>query len=182
MPYVVESNGNVQYYTLSEVNEQSQQMLFKAVDKVEAGAPAVFCTSDGASGTLQVNASNVEINTMAQNANTDALNWLMKGTYTSENVKADASSNIYYIADNLFWHANKTFKVAPFRGWFENSSVLSMPAKMFSICVDNQVTNIDAVNTTSNDKVLIYDLLGRQIKSAVGGQINIINGKKCIIK
>lgn len=182
MPYVVESNGNVQYYTLSEVNEQSQQMLFKAVDKVEAGAPAVFCTSDGASGTLQVNASNVEINTMAQNANTDALNWLMKGTYTSENVKADASSNIYYIADNLFWHANKTFKVAPFRGWFENSSVLSMPAKMFSICVDNQVTNIDAVNTTTNDKVLIYDLSGRQIKSAVGGQINIINGKKCIIK
>ena len=55
MPYVVESNGNVQYYTLSEVNEQSQQMLFKAVDKVEAGVPAVFCTSDGASGALQVN-------------------------------------------------------------------------------------------------------------------------------
>lgn len=182
MPYVVESNGNVQYYTLSEVNEQSQQMLFKAVDKVEAGVPAVFCKSDDTSGALQVNASNVEINTMAQNANTDAPNWLMKGTYTSENVEADASSNIYYIADNLFWHANKTFKVAPFRGWFENSSVLSMPTKMFSICVDNQVTNIDAVNTTTNDKVLIYDLSGRQIKSAVGGQINIINGKKCIIK
>lgn len=55
-----------------------------------------------------------------------------------------------------------------------------MPAKMFSICVDNQVTNIDAVNTTTNDKVLIYDLSGRQIKSAVGGQINIINGKNAL--
>lgn len=183
MPYAVESDGNVQYYTLSEVNDQSQQMLFKAVDKVEAGVPAVFCNFDGTSSeTLQVKASNVEISTMAQNANTDAQNWLMKGTYTSEDVEADASSNIYYIADNLFWHANKTFKVAPFRGWFENSNVLSMPAKMFGICIDDQVTNIGAVNKMTGDKPLIYDLSGRQIKSVVSGQINIINGKKCIVK
>lgn len=182
MPYAVESNDNVQYYTLSEVDMQGKQMIFKAVSKVEAGVPAVFSLANGASEMLDVNAANVAVNSLSQDSNTDAANWTMKGTYVSQAVSADAASNIYYIADNLFWHANKTFNVAPFRGWFETTGVLPMAAQMLKISVDGQTTGVGSVNVNNSDKYFIYDLSGRQVKSAAKGQINIVNGKKYIIK
>lgn len=184
LPYAVKSDANVQYYTLTKVDAASNQMLFKSIDEVAAGTPAVYCLTNGAVG-LKANATDVEIGTKADATTTDAEGWTMRGSYKAQTIDPATNANsIYYIAENKFWFADQAFNVAAFRGWFETTHNATVSqTKVFAISINDSVTDIqDANNEQATDKYVIFDLWGRQQNAPAKGQVNIINGKKVIVK
>ena len=179
LPYEVWSDTEVQYYSLSEVTTD-QKMIFSAVDKVEAGSPAVFCLGNGTE--FDATAANVEISTMTSDITTGASGWTMYGTYDYMYITpSNYSYSIYYIADNMFWYANSEFKVLPFRAWFGTDTTMAAPAKMFTIGTEDEVTGIETAPTFTGDSV-IFDLSGRRINEAQKGSISIINNRKVFTK
>lgn len=180
LPFALESDATVQYYKLASVNAEA--MTFEPVTSVEAGEPAVFKKLNG--GALSINAENVTVTAGSNVKAQDASGWTMKGTYAAVNKNSDAENNIYYIAQNKFWYADKEFPVAAFRGWFETArpAAASARVRMFSINEDyGTVTPVNYVENEDGTVNVCFDLTGKVLSAPRDG-INIINGKKVLVK
>lgn len=178
LPIALQSDATIQYYKLTSVS--STTMSFSPVTSLAAGEPAIFKRLN--SGNLGISASNVTISAGSKVKAQDASNWTMKGTYTSiDNNPAECANDIYYIAGDKFYYANQTFPVPAFRGWFETPKTSSSKGHTFSITDDGETTGINYIEKPDGTVDVVFDITGRKLSSPKNG-INIINGKKIIIK
>lgn len=183
LPYAVKSDESIQYYALNEVDVVGGTMVFAPVDEVASGSPAVYCLSDASCISLDIEAANVEINTMAKDVTTGASDWNMKGTFAPLTISpSDATDRVYYIAENKFWLGNQQFNVPAYRGYFETSYTAGSQAKSFNIGTNGGTTGIDGVVAEGKGDNFVFDLNGRLLSSPAKGQLNIINGKKTYVK
>jgi len=167
LPYDVESDANVQYYTLASSNATS--LVFKKVDAVEAGTPTLYKIqgeADVESGKYAFSASGSSC-TITTTGKTkefqDVPKWSMHGSYETRK----GVTGIYYISKNQFWYATKPVIISPFRAWFECSEENAADAR-FSITemeeIEDEVTKLNIVEDEFHNSVEVYfDLNGRRI-------------------
>lgn len=180
LPFALTSDATVQYYKLSSVNNET--MKFEPVATVEAGEPAVFKKISASA--LSVNAQNVTITAGDKEKAQDVSGWTMKGTYVAVNKNSDANNDIYYIAQDKFWYANQTFPVDAFRGWFETTKPSEAGTRVHMFIISEENGTITSVNYIENEDRTVdirFDLTGKMLSAPKNG-INIINGKKVLVK
>ena len=182
LPFDIKSNKNIQYYELSRVDNIAGVMSFTPVSTVTAGTPVVFKLLSGTTANITANNAEISASDNAWNATLNGEAWAMKGTMTAKSVDpSTVDGDIYYIAEDKFWYGNMTFPVAAFRGWFEVPKSANAKNGVFSIDIDNMTTGIEYVENNDGTLNIIFDVSGRKIGMPKSG-INIINGKKMIVK
>jgi hypothetical protein len=182
LPFDIKSNKNIQYYELSRVDNVAGVMSFTPVSTVTAGTPVVFKLLSGTTANITANNAEISAGDNAWNATINGEAWAMKGTMTAKSVDpSTVDGDIYYIAEDKFWYGNMTFPVAAFRGWFEAPKSANAKNGVFSIDIDNMTTGIEYVENNDGTLDVIFDISGRKIEMPKSG-INIINGKKMIVK
>lgn len=181
LPYEVTSSTTIQYYKLKEVGEST--MTFEPVSTVEAGTPAVFRLLDENETVADMSVANAVLKAGNKKWTGAVDQWEMKGTYTNITIDPTTAANdIYYIATDKIFHANQSFKVAAYRGWFETPKSSSSKSKAYSVGFgDDNTTGIDLIEKENGEIDLIFDLGGKQLPQTKKG-INIINNKKVIVK
>lgn len=181
LPYDVTSSTTIQYYKLKEVGEST--MTFEPVSTVEAGTPAVFRLLDENETVADMSVTNAVLKAGDKKWTGAVDQWEMNGTYTNITIDPTTMANeIYYIATNKILHANQSFKVAAYRGWFETPKSSSSKSKAYSVGFgDDNTTGIDLIEKENCEIDLIFDLGGKQLPQTKKG-INIINNKKVIVK
>lgn len=157
LPFEVESDEAVTYYTLSSFD--TENVVFSSVDEVEANTPAVFKMS---SNQYSVNAQNVEVKNTENDRYpaTTSLGWTMCGTYQPvTGLVSENGTNIYFVAQDKFWKADVAITVSPFRGWFETTNALSSKLR---ICIEGETEGIQTIEEDTKDNDITFDLLGRR--------------------
>lgn len=169
LPYAIQSNDDVQLYTLTSVTTGTDgTMVFTPNDEVvAANTPCVFKKKNAEDTSVTFPVINDAI-TVADNPSvvTGVDGWTMKGTYTN----LENKTGMYFIANDKFWLAQNPITIAPFRAWFETTNSNSA-AKSFNIGFDNGTTSISAVSSEQS--------ADREGKYFENGKVVIFrNGKK----
>ena len=177
LPFAVESNANVQYYTLADVSAEC--MYFSPVAQVEAGHPAVCKLLNPDQQALNVTAQNAALaKAAAETAHQiNGGEWNFKGTMANTTINpADNPAAIYYISNDHFVFANQSFPIPAFRALFEAPDKVAA-AQALSIAEGGVATDIKFVENADGTVKVAYGLDGRRISgNAKGAQI--INKKK----
>ena len=186
LPFELHSDSHVQFYELASVNETHKNMMFKPIETVSVGTPAVFCILDN-SKILSVQSDNAEVVNVSNEWKKEGDDLKMNGTFFNKSIVPFdleyADKSVYYISDDKFWYANEEFPVASFRGWFEVPSDISANTAKYNICIDGTTTGINATNNIEKTtKDIMYNLSGVRVYNLKKGEVNIINHKKIIAK
>lgn len=186
LPFELHSDSHVQFYELASVNETHKNMVFKPIETVSVGTPAVFCILDN-SKILSVQSDNAEVVNVSNEWKKEGDDLKMNGTFFNKSIVPFdleyADKSVYYISDDKFWYANEEFPVASFRGWFEVPSDISANTAKYNICIDGTTTGINATNNIEKTtKDIMYNLSGVRVYNLKKGEVNIINHKKIIAK
>ena len=162
LPFALESNDEVQYYTLKSVTDET--MSFGKVSSVAAGQPAVFKLLTDA-GTYSVEMNDVEVKATGSGTSTEPIeDWTMKGTYERvTDLRSGDGTYVYFIGNDAFWEAENAIAVNPFRGWFETKNQMSQAR--IRIMVDDETEGIETVEQDrgAEAEAELYDLMGRRI-------------------
>lgn len=191
LPYAISSDENVQLYKLSAVDDSNADgvMTFTPIESAEAGQPVVFKKLDSDATTLSFDKEDAQLTIAGFNGeSTDIEKWELVGTYEQAKIKSDKDFGRYYIAQNKFWNAKVEATVPAFRAWFENDKSNEAAAKTaYTIFIMDSEDNVTAVLNPTVEGELeecteIYDLSGKKFSRVAKGQVNIINGKKILVK
>ena len=174
LPYEVESDANVTYYTAGTIN--GDVLTLTSAETVPAGTPAICKFAATGANTIESYVVNVCTDVAADPVNDDIT---LIGSFTKQTIYANDVPNAYYISGGQFWHATGTLNVNPFRAYFTTSS--STPSNKFDIAVDDDdVTAIAALAGEGDVTVTaIYGADGKQQADLQYG-LNIVklsNGK-----
>ncbi len=181
LPFEVESDDNVTYYTTGTIN--GDVLTLTSADVVSAGTPAICKFTTTGENTIESYVVNV-CTDVAEDTQSDDITLI--GSFAKQTILAADVPNAYYISGGKFWHATGTLTVNPFRAYFTTNS--ASPSNGFCITVDDDnVTAIQALTGESDVTVTaIYTTDGKQIGELQNG-LNIVklsNGKtkKIMIK
>lgn len=181
LPFEVESDDNVTYYTTGTIN--GDVLTLTSADVVSAGTPAICKFTTTGENTIESYVVNV-CTDVAEDTQSDDITLI--GSFAKQTILAADVPNAFYISGGKFWHATGTLTVNPFRAYFTTNS--ASPSNGFSITVDDDnVTAIQALTGESDVTVTaIYTADGKQIGELQNG-LNIVklsNGKtkKIMIK
>lgn len=174
LPYEVESDENVTYYTTGTIN--GDVLTLTSADVISAGTPAICKFTTTGENTIESYVVNV-CTDVAEDTQSDDITLI--GSFAKQTILAADVPNAYYISGGKFWHATGTLTVNPFRAYFTTNS--ASPSNGFSITVDDDnVTAIQALTGESDVTVTaIYTADGKQIGELQNG-LNIVkfsNGK-----
>jgi len=171
LPYDFESDENVQFYTFDRINGNS--LFISEVDEVYAGTPVLFKKKTSAT-TLTIPATDSDYIMDQVNPTSSGLS--VNGTFQ----KLTGQTGMYFIAQDKFYYAEDAITIAPFRAWFNNSGD---SAKTLTIVIEGETDAILAIDADGNiTEGEVYNLAGQRLAAPKKGQVNIINGKKVMIK
>lgn len=170
LPFDVKNSETVKYYTLSAVSVAEGKMTFESVednDDILAGTPVVYKSSNGE---LNLSADKLS-GAPASSVYTDG--FIPKGTFVN------TTGTGLYIANNQFWSGTE-FTVPAFRTYFYGDPI---KGASYRIVVDDEVAGISELEMDENGNLHeVYNLQGQHIAAPINGQVNIIDGKKAIMK
>ena len=161
----------VTFYELSRVNTSENTLTFSPTSTpISAGQPIVFKVGDG----VILSISESQVTVKPNITPVDGPNgWTLNGTYTEQEV---TGSNLYYIAQNKFWHASEITALA-YRAWFSGSMAAPAPFRIET----SDTEDIQYVEQEDGTVKAYFDIQGRKLDSARKGLV-IENGKIIMVK
>ena len=189
LPFSVMSDADVQYYTLDAIkyDESSNQYLsLVKMTEVPANTPCFFRRLTNGDEVTMVSETAQMVSDMEESVttSTNAEDCIMKGIYSTLTLDpADYSDkDVYYIANNMFWYAEKPFNVSTFRAVLCRNRSMVPPS---AISIRVQGDDVTEVGTVDVDELMgsepVYDLQGRRVINPEPG-IYIVGGKKVMIQ
>lgn len=180
LPYALNTSecSGVEFYEISSVSNESIT-LTQITGVIDAGKPVFYLKPTGAAS-VNFNATNAVIQPTAGTTTESISHWNTIGTYTNQSI-TDNTNAYYFVASDKIYpkEPSRALTVKPFRAYLSAPS--NAGARQFSIEVMGETTAVNALNSLNDDNVQIYDINGIR-KSSLSKGINIINGKKIIIR
>ena len=177
LPFAVESDANVQYFRLADV--EADKLTFEPVAFVEAGVPAVFKIQNG--DALDISLDNAVLHAGECSTTFNGLDWTMKGSYAAFILDPEAPENLYvnqyYISMDKFWYNNVAVPLNAFRAWFEAPKAVSV--REFAIVERDDAVGIGIVEHPDGRAEMVFDICGRPSSRTSKG-IKVSNNRKII--
>ena len=179
LPYALSAKDGYEYFQLSDVSNDAVT-LSKIEGTVAAGTPVLVRHSD--SGNLSLTETDVLVGISTNPAG--AIQGLqLQGTFVPTPVTSgyylDATDGKLHSIDE--WsETNGALTIPAFRAWFA-SSTPSGARSLGMIIDDDEAASLDALRAALDGTALIYGLDG-QLRSELRKGVNVVNGKKVIVK
>lgn len=181
-PFVVRSNEQFSCYTLESAEQDV--MNFVKVDEIPANTPFVYRKLDEEASSVAFTATQF-VAPYSLYPYTDVVsNWQIQGTY----LKLTNQQYLYFLSHDAYYYAEDPITIKPFRSFFiECVMSLEYSASGLRIqVVDGETTSLFKMTADGGLKEIqseaITDLQGHQLSAPVKGQMNIVGGKKMILK
>lgn len=168
LPYAVESDENIQYYTVNQIVGNVLKLTEAA--SVEAGKPAIFKKKNGEATNITAAASNVAV---TDDAGVEAS---LVGTFKrlavgdEESSTGTAANKYYYIKNNEFVQGLDYFYINPFRAYIDTNDYSEKPARL--------VIDTDGATAISELKTLDEEQGLKDGKYLIGGKIIVVKAGK----
>ena len=169
---------NLTYYTLTGANEGT--LYFDEISGApQANTPYLVVAAQ----TTAIGKDNVTSVTISKTVANEASagGFVMKGTFSG--IKHDNALGLYILQSGNRWGkvgSNANAYIPPFRAYIEATSAGA--PEMLGSSFDGNTTGIENIRTVDRDGTeRWYDLNGRRIATPAKG-INILNGKKVVVK
>lgn len=172
LPYDVESDDDIQYYTVDQIVGNVLKLTEAA--SVEAGKPAIFKKKNGEATNITAAASNVAV---TDGAGVEAS---LVGTFKrlavgdEESHTGTAANKYYYIKNNEFVQGLDYFYINPFRAYIDTNDSSVTPARLVigtdSETAINELKTLDEKQGLKDGKYLIG---GKVIVVKAGKQFNV---------
>ncbi|MBQ0022437.1 MAG: CotH kinase family protein [Prevotellaceae bacterium] len=163
LPYKFQSasTDHADFYHLSKatIGNTEGTLVFTPIDpsidgNASAYTPVVFKAKDRNGGTLKVDGENITVKkSSADKFNSTIDGWTLTGSVEPITVNGDG---IYYIKNNLFWHATGELTNPAFRAYFTNSNPVSNGVKMFSLAVEGDETGVKNVPLEDAARLAVF--------------------------
>lgn len=151
----------------------SETVSFSSVSTITANKPCMVRPTAGSDIT------SMSFGSKTITASTDPSDSYFKGTYNGSSNTMPA--NTYYIKQDKVYKSNNT-SLQAMHGYFDFSGASLAPARSFSIVIDGETTGIESIyGAAGSIENTSYNLAGQRLAHPQKG-INIVNGKKVIIK
>jgi len=174
------TNGSYRLYRLSYTT--GSEMIFAEYEDGEtiaAGTPMVIRAvgSRNAEGNFEITLTAADrtypkgVKAGTASCASDA--FTMKGTFAAiediDPAEAD-NTDLYYIAQDKFWHATKQFDVPAFRAWFERATSANGAApRSYTINIGDGESDLHFVEAEDGTVRFYYDLQGRPVSKDYRG-------------
>lgn len=173
LPFDVQNTEAVKYYTLTAISTTDGKMTFTSVEDDEvlpAGTPAIYKSESALNLTAEKLSG-------AAGKSDDTDGFTPTGTFVN------TTGTGLYIANNQFW-SGTDFTVPAFRTYFDGDPVKGSSSQSpFRIVVDDEAAGITELEMDEKGNLHeVYNLQGQHIAAPINGQVNIIDGKKAIMK
>ena len=200
---ISECEGIDGFYTLAKIDSESGSsnpwMFFEEfTDDITTFTPIIFKQS-GNNHIVIRSSNNTIISITPQHVNSvytttggfaDGCTWYLVGSMKAITILAEESPNeIYYIAQDKFWHSTTALNNAAFRCYFETDISLNSSAPAYRMSIIGETTHIEEIETEcikGTSAPIIYDLRGIRLDDsyfdALPPGLYIINGKKTVIR
>ncbi len=147
LPYDVESDDDIQYYTASSISDGV--LTLETVDEVPAGTPAIFKKKNAEATSITAASSNTSVTPDAGEAGSAVV---LVGTF--EEIRVDGTDtpdaeDCYYISNNQFWQGNEYFFIGAFRAYLTGGA-----GARLTIQVDEEETAINTLEELNDKKEL----------------------------
>ena len=168
LPYAVESDENIQYYTVNQIVGNVLKLTEAA--SVDAGKPAIFKKKNGEATNITAAASNV---TVTDDAGVEAS---LVGTFKrlavgdEESSTGTAANKYYYIKNNEFVQGLDYFYINPFRAYIDTNDYSEKPARL--------VIDTDGATAISELKTLDEEQGLKDGKYLIGGKVIVVKAGK----
>lgn len=182
LPYVYK-NAAWKYYQIDKVADNT--ITFKEIDQESLAADEPYLVSTGTAGVSNLNAT-VATAISGGYGVTKTGDFEFRGTFkeiSNEDLTGE-TKNFYILQTDKSWKkvttTDKTAYVPPFRGYIGTNKAVG--ARELMIDFEDDVTGVKQIKTVGLDGTeQYYDLSGRRLSQPKKG-INIVNGRKVIIK
>ena len=186
LPYAVNSDDNVKFYTLGKANEgdDAVTLSFNYVETLEPATPAIFSVAE--QGDITFERADDRQNFKPETCVSDE--WSLVGTLKEMVFEGTAAKTVYYLSGDKIKNAKKT-TVAPYRAYFRGPSIETLTAagtsqaKVISIVLEDEDGETTALDLVGEDLVPAqhsgksYSIMGTEVNENYRG-IVIKNGKK----
>ncbi len=168
LPYAVESDDDIQYYTVNQIVGNVLKLTEAA--SVEAGKPAIFKKKNGEATNITAAASNVAV---TDDAGVEAS---LVGTFKrlavgdEESHTGTAANKYYYIKNNEFVQGLDYFYINPFRAYIDTNDYSESPARL--------VIDTDGATAISELKTLDEEQGLKDGKYLIGGKVIVVKAGK----
>lgn len=168
LPYAVESDENIQYYTVDQI--VGNVLKLNEVASVAAGTPAIFKKKNGEATNITAAASNVAV---TDDAGVEAS---LVGTFerlavgNEESHTGTAANKYYYIKNNEFVQGLDYFYINPFRAYIDTNDNSEKPARL--------VIDTDGATAISELKTLDEKQGLKDGKYLIGGKVIVVKAGK----
>lgn len=199
LPYDIDKgndNDNVSgctFFYPSKIEDNDLVISRKQIEP-EANKPCILHNSSASvSSPVELQFVNKDAYTAASTSlptpnDVTATNIKLKGVYTDGSLltvktASDNSQAYYYYQADAFWHATARLRVASFHSYIYDATATSSSAKSLNIVFDDEddASGIEEIET-GVENAAAYNLAGQRLAAPAKGQINIIKGKKVIVK
>lgn len=173
LPYAVESNEDIQYYTTEEITDGGVLKLTE-VASVAAGTPAIFKKASASATKITAAANDVALTRTAGQAGVEVK---LVGTFEDITVgdkdsDTDVALNQYYIKNNEFCQGVDNFNVKAFRAYInsEINAGARLTVRTDEETAINELKTLDEKQGLKDGKYLID---GKVIVVKNGNQFNV---------
>ena len=199
---VSDNADEVTFYTPKSVNIDGEtgSLILTEVDDliIEKGTPVLFHRNDDSVASVSFRATNSNFATTQQESDFIDLGneWYAAGFYSdfsiTDQMANSASDACYFVAQDKFWRANAATTIGCYKMAFVCNNQQASAVKTFKIQIDGEATptaimqveasDAQAFGTATGGNAAIYNLQGQRLSQPRSGQINIIGGKKVVMK
>lgn len=152
LPFNVESNSYIQFYTVKEVDGTNNVLKLETTDAVAAGVPAIYKNLTANATKIEIATSNAAVVAapVAQNGDTKLV-----GTFTGETVSGANVDKCYYLKGNQFWQGNENFTIPAYRAYIQTD--VNDGARLTIITEGEDPTAISAIEAAETEDGALKD-------------------------
>lgn len=188
LPFDIPYNASTDaaFYTLTSVSSDAVTLTAVTSGTIEAGTPVLFKKgSEATSLGISTNTATAIKTGAAAQSSTDGGILQLKGTFVPKYVQTgyyldSADGMLHSIETYCSENSAASLTIPAFRAWFA-SSAPSGARSLGMIIDDDETASLDALRAALDGTALIYGLDG-QLRSELRKGVNVVNGKKVIVK
>ena len=178
LPYAVQSNDSLQFYTLVGANHDA--LTFEPVASVDAHTPTIFKATGSSFVVSTPNTGSIPVDFASLGTNLSqpqqVFGWTFNGSYTDQAINT-SQMRAYTLIQYKFILAGKSLHVNAFNAWLRNNGA---PVGNSLSIIDKSSSDLPVIELPDGSVQLRYDLHGRPQPTIQPNQIQISPHQKSI--